>query len=72
MKRKADGVPVGDISVVDKVHPVIELLEKLNARVVITDFSPRREDVQLVNSAADLIPKDVTLFQVYTIYKFYK
>ncbi|KAL5964438.1 Deoxyribodipyrimidine photo-lyase [Taenia solium] len=46
------------------MEPIVDLLKRLDARVVVTDFSPLRDDLQGVQFVSGRLPQDTPLYQV--------
>nr|CDS28155.1 deoxyribodipyrimidine photo lyase [Hymenolepis microstoma] len=63
-KRKADCEPSSN-GIADRKHaPLINFLKKMEARVVITDFSPLRDDLHFLETIKDRLPQDIPFYQV--------
>ncbi|KAL5108935.1 Deoxyribodipyrimidine photo-lyase [Taenia crassiceps] len=60
----ADGDAKCQVFDTKKMEPIVDLLNRLDARVVVTDFSPLRDDLQGVKFVSSRLPQDIPLYQV--------
>ncbi|VDL14025.1 unnamed protein product [Hymenolepis diminuta] len=63
-KRKADGETAANSVVNKKLTPLINFLSQVGARVIITDFSPLRDDLHLLDIIKDQLPEDIPFYQI--------
>ncbi|VUZ48375.1 unnamed protein product, partial [Hymenolepis diminuta] len=47
-----------------KLTPLINFLSQVGARVIITDFSPLRDDLHLLDIIKDQLPEDIPFYQI--------
>ncbi|KAH9284864.1 Deoxyribodipyrimidine photo-lyase [Echinococcus granulosus] len=64
VKRSADGNVVHHGSDTGKAEPIVDVLKQLDARVVVTDFSPLRDDLRAVQFVSSHLSQDISLYQV--------
>ncbi|KAM3176750.1 hypothetical protein ACTXT7_005911, partial [Hymenolepis weldensis] len=62
-KRKADGETATNIVANKKLTPLINFLSQVGARVIITDFSPLRDDLHLLEIIKGQLPEDIPFYQ---------
>ncbi|VDK45582.1 unnamed protein product [Taenia asiatica] len=63
-KRSVDGDSECQGFDAEKMELIVDLLKRLDAGVVVTDFSPLRDDLQGVQFVSGRLPQDTPLYQV--------